>query len=265
MSTKIFSILGALALFVLVLVSVFILSSCEDINSYSPVVFETDSVKDIDGNIYKTVKIGEQWWMLENLKVTRYRNGDSIAFVDLSKSSYTNRWKNLGDTGAFCVLGGEDSTKLNYKGKQYGYLYNYNVITDSRGIAPDGWHIPSDEEWKQLEMQLGMSQDEANKVNWRGDKEGNKLKLQSGWYKNQEATDQFEVWGSNESGFTAIGSSCVMFDGSPGEGVTFTGFWWTSTNNNNQAWYRYLDYQKANVFRYYGPFSYGFSIRCIKD
>jgi uncharacterized protein (TIGR02145 family) len=252
MSAKIFGIFGALSLFVLVLISVFILSSCEDMNSYSPVVYETDSVKDIDGNVYRTVKIGQQWWMQENLKVTRYRNGDSIAFVDLSKSS--NRWMSLGDTGAFC--------KVDAK---YGYLYNYNVIRDSRGIAPDGWHIPSDEEWKQLEMYLGMLQDEADKVNWRGDKEGNKLKLQSGWYKNQEATDQFEVWGSNESGFSALGGSCVMFDGSPGEGVLFSGFWWTSTNNNNQAWYRYLDYQKANVFRYYGPYSYGFSIRCIKD
>ena len=218
--------------------------------SNSP-TFETGTVTDIDNNVYKTVKIGNQWWMAENLKVRRYNNGDSIANIGNKLNADT--WANT-------------SNGTLYVGT-LGVLYNGYVINDVRGIAPSGWHIPDDDEWKELEMYLGMSKDEADKVNWRGTTEGNMLKIQGAgptvW---TTPSDVYSVWGTNESGFSAFGCGCVLFNGTLGSpGANYTGFWWTSSELANEAWYRYLDYNKPNVFRFYGPKTYGFSVRCVKD
>ena len=212
---------------------------------------ETGTVSDIDNHVYQTVKIGNQWWMAENLIVTKYRNGDPIINVGSKLDSAI--WNN--------TKSGE------YFMGSLGLLYNWYAIGDPRGIAPEGWHIPSDDEWKELEIYLGMNKEEAAKVNWRGTTEGNKLKIQGEgstiW---TDPTNKYEVWGSNESGFSAIACGCVMFNGVEGyPGANYTGFWWTATEHGNNVWYRYLDYNKANVFRFYGPKTYGFSIRCVKD
>jgi uncharacterized protein (TIGR02145 family) len=125
----------------------------------------SNTVIDIDGNTYQAIKIGDQWWMAENLKVTHYRNGDPIPNVTDS-----TEWSNLA-TEAYCVYENDESIA-----ETYGYLYNWYVVNDSRNIAPEGWHVPTDEEWKELEMFLGMSQSEANGTGWRGTDEGGKLK-----------------------------------------------------------------------------------------
>jgi uncharacterized protein (TIGR02145 family) len=213
---------------------------------------EIGSVTDIDGNVYKTIKIGNQWWMAENLKVTRYCNGQNIKNVN---NYDTLTWNHL-TTGGRCVY--DDNTNAP------GLLYNWYAINDTGNIAPVGWHVPSDDEWKQLEKFLGMSAGDADKVNWRGTHEGEKLKMQ-GTAMWQPYGD---VWATNESGFSALAGSCRLFNGIWGDpGIQFTGFWWSSTLNsaNNQAWYRHLDYKKTNVFRFYGPQTYGFSVRCIKN
>ena len=259
--------LAGIVLFIVVIICSFVITGCEDYKVAGPLVYETDSVTDIDGNVYTTVKIGNQWWMAENLRVTRYRNGDSLLFIgNLIKYEFdTLKWKNLIDTGAYCLgIADLDSSNNSDFIQRRGLLYNWYAISGTGNIAPDGWHVPGDDDWKELEMHLGMSEEEANNVNWRGSDEGNKLKLQKGdnWY---EPTDKFEVWGSNESGFSAVGGNCRMYDGSLGAGVNYIGFWWTSTLNNEQAWYRHLDYNKSTVFRYYGPLTYGFSVRCVKD
>lgn len=97
---------------------------------------ETGKVTDIDGNTYKTVKIGNQWWIAENLKVTHYRNGDAIPEV-----TDNEQWKNL-NSGAYCAYDNNESNAA-----VYGYLYNWYAMNDSRNIAPEGWYVPSDEEW----------------------------------------------------------------------------------------------------------------------
>jgi uncharacterized protein (TIGR02145 family) len=234
-------------------------------------LIETATVADIDGNVYKTVKIGKQWWMAENLKVKKYRNGDTITFIG-TKNKYSSefdssKWVNI-NSGAYCIFNSsKDSTDANFQGKKYGLLYNWYATHDSRNIAPSGWHVPTDEEWKELEIFIGMPKDTADKLSWRGNNEGNKLKLQR--VKKSDATwntpsDQYEVWGTNESGFTALAGGCCMFYGVQVPPAS-TGFWWTASQHDTLAWYRYLDYNKANVFRYYGPLTYGFSIRCVKD
>ncbi len=224
--------------------------SCKKDNT-DKAALETGTVIDVDSNVYKTVKIGGKWWMAENLKVKKFANGDNVEFVPSSGAD--TLWSHK-KTSAYCILN-----------EQFGLLYNYYSVADARKLAPTGWHIPSDDEWKELEMYLGMSKNEADKNNWRGNDQGNKLKVVGGdasiWAK---STDAYNVFGNNESGFSAMGGACRMFDGQWGD-LTHTAFWWSSTVNDTNAWYRALDYDKANVFRYYGAKGYGFSVRCVKD
>ena len=105
--------------------------------------------------------------MAENLKVTKYRNGEIIEKVKTD-------WGEL-STGAYCNYNNDDSNA-----DTYGSLYNWYAVNDRRSIAPKGWHVPTDEEWKQLEMYLGMSQSQADQYASRGD-EGKKLKSTYGW------------------------------------------------------------------------------------
>jgi len=221
----------------------------EKVTDIAPV--ETDSISDIDGNIYKTVKIGNKWWMAENLKVTRYNNGDSITFIPKTKAD--SEWSNL-TSGAYCILD-----------EKFGLLYNYHTISDPGKIAPEGWHIPDDSEWKELESALGMSSEDIEKLNWRGSDQGNKLKIIGGntiyWI---NSSDEYMIYGNNSSGFSALGGACRVFNGQWGD-VTHTAFWWSSSLNGEDAWFRGLDYNKANVLRFSGSKSYGFSVRCVKD
>src|SRR6185312_12775462 len=134
-------------------------------------VQETGTMTDADNNTYKTVKIGNQWWMAENLRVKHYRNGWPIQ--EMTSTSPDSVWAQK-TTGAFCKYDYDDT-----KAAKYGLLYNWYVMTDTNIIAPAGWHIPSDDEWKTLEMYLGMSQADADNVKWRGKDEGDKLKMQA--------------------------------------------------------------------------------------
>jgi len=217
---------------------------------------EHGTVKDVDGNVYQTVKIGNQWWMAEDLRVTKYRDSSFISLVAGPPADTT--WKHL-THGAYC-------NNVDVGAHLIGRFYNYYAVSDPRGIAPAGWHIPTDAEWKQLEQHLGMSAASADGTGWRGTHEAEKLKVVrgtvNGW------ADYGTVWPTNESGFSALAGGCRMFDGSwANPGQSSTGFWWTLTEaqNSDMAWYRYLDYKNANVFRYYGLKTYGFSIRCVKD
>ena len=170
--------------FVLLLGFIFLMANgCKKILDTIPSP-ETGFVTDVDNNVYKTVKIGSHWWMAENLKVTKYRDGNYIPNVTDS-----TEWANK-KSGAYCVY---DPSNTN--NKPPGLLYNWYVVTDSNNIAPAGWHIASDQEWKDLEIFLGMSQSDANKTNWRGTHEGEKLKVASpqGW------TLYGNVWSTNKT------------------------------------------------------------------
>lgn len=200
------------------------------------------TVRDIDYNSYKTVKIGAQEWMAENLRTTRYRNGDSI-----TNATSDTAWMKL-KTAAYC--------NYDYKDPQiYGRFYNWYTLNDSRKIAPTGWHIPTDAEWDTLINFLG------------GDTQAG-LKLQiSGygqyWWGNHGAT--------NETGFTAVGTGFVgdttgFLDGTIIGRWLYT-HWWSSTEfNSTNAWCRNLnsDYNN-NICRYRMLKGYGYSVRCVKD
>lgn len=220
-------------------------SSCKDDTPNPIPVFETGIVSDVDGNIYKTIKIGSQWWMQENLKTTKFRNGKEILNI-----KETSEW--IKPLPAYCI----------FDNNQYapGFLYNYYCIQDSNHLAPEGWHIPTDDEWKTLEKFIGMADSELERVNFRGNEEGSILKSTEGW----NAPDS--LVGTNELGFSALAGGCRLFNGQFADpGLQYTGFWWSSTVNKDQAWFRFLDYKKKNIFRYYTFKNYGFSVRCVKD
>lgn len=231
------------------------LSSCK---KKEPIAtpLQTGTVTDIDNNTYKTVKIGNQWWMAENLRVTLYRNGRPMQHTTLT--DVDSIWAQE-TVGTYCEF---DNNTDNVT--TYGLLYNWYAATDTNNIAPVGWHVPSDDDWKILENYLGMSIANTNGVNWRGTDEANKLKDASAgsWF----------PWGdissTNESGFTALPGCCRLFNGTWGDPSSKNqGFWWTSTahEGDGQAWFRNLDYKKTNVFRYHVAKTYGMSIRCVKD
>jgi len=207
------------------------------------------TVTDIDGNIYRTIKIGNQWWMAENLKVTHYRNGVAITNV-----TDNTEWSNL-TTGAYCNYDNNTSNAATY-----GRLYNWYAIDDSRNIAPAGWHVSTDEEWKELEMYLGMSQTDANYTGWRGTDEGGKLKEEGTTHWNSPNTGA-----TNESGFTALpGGSRHNNDGSYGNISIFANFW-SSTESGSKAWKRYLYSGNSQVGRGDDYKRYGYSVRCVRD
>jgi uncharacterized protein (TIGR02145 family) len=207
------------------------------------------TVTDIDGNEYQTILIGDQCWMMENLKVTHYRNGDPIPHV-----TDGGEWSGL-STGAYCEY---DNDPANVE--TYGRLYNWYAVDDSRNIAPEGWHVPSDAELKQLEMYLGMSQSEADDVGWRGTDEGCKLR--------EAGTTHWEspnTGATNESGFTALPGGYRHNDGyfyAMGYGASF----WPSTEiDSGDAYNRSLGHNVPQVYRGYRSKRYGYSVRCVRD
>jgi uncharacterized protein (TIGR02145 family) len=190
-------------------------------------------VTDKDGNTYKTIIIGTQKWSSENLNVEHYRNGDPIPQVQDA-----DKWSNL-KTGAWCYYDNKTSN-----GKIYGKLYNWYAVNDSRGLAPEGWHVPSDAEWTKLTDYLGGEEIA-----------GEKMKSTSGWNENGN--------GTNSSGFTAFpGGFGLKGFVSVGEYGTF---WSASETTDGFAWARYLLYDDSGVTRDIGGKSFGLSIRCVRD
>jgi uncharacterized protein (TIGR02145 family) len=209
---------------------------------------ETDTLVDFQGNMYLTVKVGNQWWMAENLRVKVYNDGSPIneIFLDSAKA-----WTNT-KLGAFCNLD-----------KRYGLHYNWFALNGAKKLAPAGWHIPSDEEWKTLEKELGLSEEDANKTSWRGTSGVEKLfpPGSSGW-----PGDAFApVYGTNKSGLNILPGGCRTFNGIVADLVTTAYFWTTTQNETSKAWYRNFSSQYKSFFRYYTYKNYGFSVRCVKD
>lgn len=207
------------------------------------------TLEDIDGNVYETVVIGDQVWMAENLKVTHYRNGEEIPIV-----TSDTEWSNL-TTGAYCSYDNDNNNV-----DTYGLLYNWYAVNDNRNLAPTGWHVPTDEEWKQLEMYLGMDQSEADDTGCRDTDEGNKLK-ETGiahWNTPNEGA-------TNESGFSALPGGYRSSAGTYNNIGYYTYFWSATDGDSGSAWYRFLHYDRSCVSRYGSNKQNGFSVRCIKD
>jgi uncharacterized protein (TIGR02145 family) len=187
----------------------------------------------------KTVIIGTQVWATKNLDVTTFRNGDPIP-----EAKTAEEWVEAGKTGkpAWCYYNNDPANGL-----KFGRLYNWWAVNDSRGIAPLGYHVPTDEEWTVLTTYLGGESDA-----------GTKMKSTFGWgnYGN----------GSNSSGFSGLSAGARLHTGAFG-GVGGNGTWWTSTEGSMKglAWFRDINSNNGNVLRQYTLSYCGFAVRFIKD
>lgn len=218
------------------------------------------TVNDYDGNTYNWTRIGEQRWMIENLKSTHYSDGTEIPLVE---SVYG--WVNLNESDkGFCYF--ENSVSNN---EVYGALYNWpaamngqgsNDSTQIQGVCPTGWHLPNDAEWKELEVFLGMDQDHADEIGWRGFNEGGKLK--------EVGTDHWEspnTGATNIWGFTALPGGYRIYYGAFNELGFGSYFWSASEFNSSQSWKRYLHSDNKTIGRKMELKNSGFSVRCVED
>lgn len=222
--------------FILLLTGYTIYYRNETLNHF--LLAENPTITDYDGNIYKTVKIGEQIWMAENLKVTHYRNGKPIPNI------YDNdKWSNA-LTGAYCLVGNDS---VDYK-KTYGVLYNFNAVKNDQ-LCPEGWHVPTESECMTL-------------INYLGGKDVAGIKLKDNdsnlWSSNKSS-------GTNESGFSGLPAGGRGRYGSAGE-VGYYATWWSSTSYDSMyAWHWGLYPEKDGIRYNPGHKASGFSVRLIKD
>jgi uncharacterized protein (TIGR02145 family) len=220
------------------------------------------TVTDIDGNTYSTVTIGNQVWMAENLKVTKYPNGDAIPHVTNSAD-----WKKLGDNDtddAYCAYD-DNEGMANY----YGYLYTYSAAigdnwerdnVDKQGICPDGWHLPSDSEWLTLENEVDTGGDVSPNNGERGTDVGMRLKESGTIYWAIDAGAD-----ANSSGFNGRGSGQRTNQGGSIHIKLVAVFWMSKKQSNTKAYMRVLRRNKPLVGRYSMEKSRGYSIRCVKN
>ncbi len=211
----------------------------------------TDTIIDNrDGKIYKTIKIGEQWWMAENLAATKLKNDEALALI-----TENSEWIEL-TAPAYSWYNNDEET---YKGT-YGALYNWYAV-NTGCLCPVGWHIPSDGEWKQLETALGLSHSETEEKGIRGNHEGGQLKQVGIDYWNSPNTGA-----TNKSGFTAIPVGHRNWKSGDFIDIGLFGTWWSSTEDDSSyAWRRTLYFGDDKIRRFTSHKRDGFSVRCIKD
>ena len=217
---------------------------------------------DVDGNTYRTVLIGEQTWMAENLKVTRFADGTPIPHVPAKEDWFELQREDQG----YCWY--ENNMGL---GAEFGALYSWPAASrdlygsntnpsEIQGVCPDGWHLPSDSEWAELELYLGMDPEELSKQDWRGTDEGGKLKPAGirDWYSPNTG-------GSGVTGFNAQPSG-FRHESAEFLGMGKTARYWTATKNGySYGWYRQLDYDNSAIGRDFQGVYRGHSVRCVKD
>jgi len=193
-------------------------------------------VKDIDGNSYATIRIGDQEWMAENLRTTRYRDGSSVSNV-----SDEGQWQSL-RTGAWSHY---ENRAAN--GSTYGKLYNWFAVADRRNICPKGWHIPTDAEWSTLIHYVGGERTA-----------GGKLKSLILW-------NAPNTGATNGSGFSAIPSGNRSSNGSSFHLGSSSFFWSSSEAGPLEAWGRRLECNAVVLERRNFNARNGFCVRCVKD
>jgi uncharacterized protein (TIGR02145 family) len=225
--------------FILMGVLFMLTNSCKkDDNSSKKEENNSTTVTDIDGNVYHTVKIGAQTWMVENLKTTHYNDGTAIPLV-----TGNTAWGSL-TTPGYCWYNNDQATY----GSTYGALYNWYAVNTGK-LCPTGWHVATDAEWTQLtdylggENVAGGKMKEAGLSHWKSPNTG----------------------ANNSSGFTALPGGYRYLDGSFGSLTYGALFWSSSQYDAANAWGRSLGCYLEYVGRLSGSKTYGFSCRCLQD
>jgi uncharacterized protein (TIGR02145 family) len=208
-----------------------------------------ETVNDIDGNTYHTVVIGEQVWMQENLRTTKYRNGKLI-----SKNLSNEQW-GLNKSGA-CAVYDNDSIKEN----AFGLLYNWYAVVNPAGLCPIGWHVPKDTEWNQMVKYLDDYADTTELKRVQSEVVGGQLKEIG-----------ITHWASPNTGATGTANFLGFSGGNKSvdgkcNDVGAYGYWWTATASSNaEAYGRLLSYFNSNIDRFKTSKNLGFSVRCVRN
>jgi len=203
---------------------------------------------------YCEVEIGNQIWMCENLDEMYYRNGDAIFHAESASD-----WVYAGDNGigAWCYYNNDAAN-----GEVYGKLYNWYAVNDPRGLAPEGWRVASDNDWKELEMFLGMTQEQADSWSDRGSPVGAKL---AGGYDLWTGSTLRVHNDFNSSGFSGLPGG-YRYNSGDFNRIRQFAYWWSSTEySSTSAIHRYLRFNNTIVSRYYYNKRLGFSVRCVRD
>lgn len=232
---------------VFIIFTTFLLMSCEfnEIEFVEPEIKQGKFIDLRDNQEYEWVKIGNQVWMAENL---------AYLPVNFNVNANNPDLPNYFIYGYCGTDASEAKTTENYL--KYGVLYNFEAAKIS---CPPGWHLPTDEEWKQLELALGMSVSHVNEKQpfSRGTNEGSQLKSASGWDNGGN--------GSNSTGFSAIPGGFRFCNGNFWFNGDF-GFWWSSTSDKAEsAWVRSLSSNSGTICRSSNLKQNGFSVRCVRD
>jgi uncharacterized protein (TIGR02145 family) len=201
---------------------------------------------DIDGNEYLTVKIGNQWWMAENLITTHYKNGDPIPRV-----LETGEWDSL-VTGAYCDY--DDSDSISQK---YGRLYNWYAVDDSRGLAPEGWRVPTYDDWAELVVYLDSAAHISENSGF-GTEQGGKLK-ETGY----EHWSSSNRWALNSVGFNARGGG-YRYKHNIYYGLKVYSRMWSSSSDSTFAYNARLESSDAILYFNGAAKLFGYNVRCIK-
>jgi uncharacterized protein (TIGR02145 family) len=214
-----------------ILLIVILCISCERLDDPLTV---NNIIVDIDGNEYHSVSIGTQEWLVEDLRVLRLNDGTPI-----HKAVSKEEWISI-DYPAYCICGDK-------------ILYNYYCVNTNM-LAPKGYHIASDSEWKTLEIYLGMIASEADKICWRGDGIADMLKS-TDFYVNNGIQDMYGFKACNTNGRNGYFGDFIC-----------GGYWWTSSRyDNNNAYMRGIDETSSGIYRGYTINNSGFCVRCIKN
>jgi uncharacterized protein (TIGR02145 family) len=202
----------------------------------------TSTISDIDNNSYNTVLIGTQCWTKENLKVTKYNDGTLIP-------DSTNSTWGTAEIGARTGYIGVGTPAGGYVGT-YGYLYNWYAVNDAKGLCPDGWHVPTDADWTDLEILLGGSSIA-----------GTKLRSKSTLWNTSSPPSP----GTDNYGFSAIPGGYRHWN-STFSNIGYDTYLWSATQLDSvNAWYRLLWYDDPWVGRSATDKKWGASVRCLRD
>jgi uncharacterized protein (TIGR02145 family) len=200
-------------------------------------------ISDIDGNEYHTIIIGNQEWMVENLKTTQYNDGTPIPLITES-----SEWKSMSSPG-YCWYENDDTTYKN----TYGALYNWYAVNTDK-LCPTGWHVPTEEEWTNLNDSLGGKDVAGGKMKSIGT-----IEIGDGeWFSpNTDAT--------NEVGFSALPGGGRYFNGNFGWMGHYGTCWSSTESSSSSAWSRYVKYNSGSLSREAYDKKTGYSVRCIRD
>jgi len=231
-------------------------ASCGSTNIHNPLL-TNGTMTDQEGTVYKTIVIGTQEWMAENLKTSSYRNGELIPNI-----TNAAEWSGLNqtETGAW--------VNLNNNGSEYdcpyGKLYNHYAVTDSRNLCPVGWHVPTDEEWYTMESFLDPTVNDPNAIGYIGTNVGGKMKSTGTTGAGIGLWAGSNLGANNESGFSGLpgGRRWQVGDfDSPGG----LGSWWSASINGYSAWCHQLFNSDSRAIRNSEPRTHGLSVRCVRD